>query len=217
MSNDIDDVFDEFGDLKIVDEVSWKKITDACMKDGFRDGIVEGQEKTLQNGFDMGYAKGYQQSFPIAMIRGVMGALRGYVFQNSLIDSQEIIHIAKELVGLEKDILELNKASVATKKKNKKKDDDETFLLNTDDNHLIEAKSEIETDSKTSVEQAGSSFERKESESDLEDKELVDANMKCLSEQFESIKKRSMHILEKLGFTELCNLICNISWSNIQI
>ncbi|XP_067120046.1 uncharacterized protein [Centruroides vittatus] len=216
MSNDIDDVFDEFGDMKIVDEVSWRKITDACMKDGFRDGIVEGQEEKQQNGFNMGYAKGYQQSFPIAMIRGVMRALREYLFQNSLIDAQEINHITKELVGLEKDILELNKASIATKKKNESKQNDE-LLLPDKDNALGEA----ELDSKKNPEQAGSSSEvkdvTKKTDSDLEAKELVDANLKCLSEQFESIKKRSMHILENLGFTELCNLICDISWNNIQI
>merc|ERR1711874_154180 len=50
-------------DEKNISENNWKKINEASLKEGFREGVSQGSEAALQEGFD----DGYRAAFSIAM------------------------------------------------------------------------------------------------------------------------------------------------------
>lgn len=67
-----DDIFNDDGDMREVDEIMWKKLKEARLKEGFADGKCLGEESTLQSGFNHGYYMGFELSYPISVIQGLL-------------------------------------------------------------------------------------------------------------------------------------------------
>lgn len=67
-----EEVFDDARDMQEIDEIAWKKLKEARLKDGFADGMHLGEESTLQNGFDHGFYEGFQLSYSLSIIQGLL-------------------------------------------------------------------------------------------------------------------------------------------------
>ncbi|XP_015903403.1 uncharacterized protein [Parasteatoda tepidariorum] len=55
-----------------LEEVEWNRLKEYRLKEGFIDGKCLGEETTLKNGYDQGYKKGFEISFPISVIKGLL-------------------------------------------------------------------------------------------------------------------------------------------------
>ncbi|KYN03499.1 PREDICTED: uncharacterized protein LOC108773409 [Cyphomyrmex costatus] len=52
----------------------WKRITDAAVKTGYREGIQDGADSVLQEGFDIGYKDGFETAFILGRYKGLAAA-----------------------------------------------------------------------------------------------------------------------------------------------
>ena len=81
----IEEIFDDEGDVREIDEIGWKKIKEARLKEGFAEGKYLGEESTLQNGFDHGYSEGFQLSHSISIIQGLIAVVEMQITDSNLI------------------------------------------------------------------------------------------------------------------------------------
>nr|CAH0098980.1 unnamed protein product [Daphnia galeata] len=58
-----------------VSTLTWNKIQNACHSQGYREGLTEGKERKLQEGFDQGYLSGFQQSLCLAEMKGFLSGI----------------------------------------------------------------------------------------------------------------------------------------------
>ncbi|KAI9555643.1 hypothetical protein GHT06_018158 [Daphnia sinensis] len=62
-------------DDESVSKLTWNKLQNACHSQGYREGLVEGKERRLQEGFDQGYLSGLKQSQNSAEMKGFLSAV----------------------------------------------------------------------------------------------------------------------------------------------
>lgn len=89
----VDEVFDDEGDMREVDENGWKKLKEARLKDGFAEGKYLGEESTLQNGFDHGYSEGFELSHSISIIQGLIAVVEMQITDSKLIKKSRDIKL----------------------------------------------------------------------------------------------------------------------------
>lgn len=89
----IDEVFDDEGDMREIDEIGWNKLKEARLKDGFAEGKYVGEESTLQNGFDHGYSEGFELSHSISIIQGLMAVVEMQINDSNLLKRSRDIKI----------------------------------------------------------------------------------------------------------------------------
>ena len=77
-------------------EKEWRKLNEKSTKEGFREGIGQASEDSLQAGFDKGYAESFQTGL-------LFGKLRGKVAAKKFILGEDSEHIA-ELDAIEAEI-----------------------------------------------------------------------------------------------------------------
>ncbi|XP_057368329.1 protein YAE1 homolog [Daphnia carinata] len=58
-----------------VSKLTWNKLQNACHSQGYREGLIEGKERKLQEGFDQGYLSGFKQSQNSAEMEGFLSAV----------------------------------------------------------------------------------------------------------------------------------------------
>ncbi|EFX71228.1 hypothetical protein DAPPUDRAFT_309156 [Daphnia pulex] len=58
-----------------VSKLTWNKLQNACHSQGYLEGLTEGKERKLQEGFDQGYLAGIQQSQRLAEVKGFLSAI----------------------------------------------------------------------------------------------------------------------------------------------
>lgn len=56
----------------------WDRMCQSRHKDGFIAGSTQGKERTLQEGFNIGFKKGYFSNFILSKIKGILAALMAY-------------------------------------------------------------------------------------------------------------------------------------------
>lgn len=66
----MDDVFDESVEEEVIGEREWLKSKAELLKEGFRDGVAQGQESRLQDGFNTGYKLASVKLYQLAQLRG---------------------------------------------------------------------------------------------------------------------------------------------------
>ncbi|KYN19522.1 PREDICTED: uncharacterized protein LOC108761459 [Trachymyrmex cornetzi] len=49
----------------------WKRLVDAAIKTGYREGIQDGADSVLQEGFDIGYKDGFETAFTLGRYKGL--------------------------------------------------------------------------------------------------------------------------------------------------
>lgn len=161
--------------------------------DGFSEGKCLGEEVFLQEGFNVGYEEGFQYSFPVAVIRGVIGALKTHLKKSDSPYWQQIQEITNELLEFERHFIQIKKLAVASGDK------------------MNEVKS-----SKEPEESLQNSFENTTGTSAHSDrKSFVASNeyredIKTVLAQFHSLKEKSVSLLEECGFSKLSHLIAEI-------
>lgn len=89
----IDEVFDDEGDMREIDEIEWNKLKEARLKEGFAEGKYVGEESTLQNGFDHGYSEGFELSHSISIIQGLMAVVEMQIADSELLKRSRDIKI----------------------------------------------------------------------------------------------------------------------------
>ncbi|XP_040209170.1 protein YAE1 homolog [Rana temporaria] len=70
-----EEVFDDEGDEMNLLHREWQKSMENRLKEGYRDGVDAGKEKSLQAGFDLGYKLGVNILMPCGELRGTISAL----------------------------------------------------------------------------------------------------------------------------------------------
>ncbi|KAG5331108.1 YAED1 protein, partial [Acromyrmex charruanus] len=50
----------------------WKRLVDASIKTGYREGIQDGADSVLQEGFDIGYKDGFETAFTLGRYKGMV-------------------------------------------------------------------------------------------------------------------------------------------------
>ncbi|XP_033111096.1 uncharacterized protein LOC117112145 [Anneissia japonica] len=66
------DVWDEYADAPAGD---WGKMTDARFKAGYAEGIVKGEQETVQEGFNTGFQQASLSGIPKGFLQGVLSAI----------------------------------------------------------------------------------------------------------------------------------------------
>ncbi|KAF9577472.1 hypothetical protein BGW38_007292 [Lunasporangiospora selenospora] len=99
---------------RAIAEREWARLHENFGNSGYREGIEEGKEGTLQKGFNQGWSEGVQQGYQLGELRGLISPLLGLVETTPAIflsntrtesDLQHWIERAKELV---KELTELD-------------------------------------------------------------------------------------------------------------
>ncbi|XP_052246335.1 protein YAE1 homolog isoform X2 [Dreissena polymorpha] len=108
------DDFDSDGEIT-TDDLLWNKITADLEKEGYRDGLDYGQEGSLQDGFDAGFAKAGEHVYPVAALRGrISGKLAFSLMVGGNLTSEQTSKL-EELLGdvldLETELLDFSSAS----------------------------------------------------------------------------------------------------------
>ncbi|XP_011167796.1 uncharacterized protein LOC105201470 isoform X2 [Solenopsis invicta] len=49
----------------------WERVMDAAVKTGYREGIQDGEDSVLQEGFDIGYKDGFETAFALGRYKGL--------------------------------------------------------------------------------------------------------------------------------------------------
>ncbi|XP_069110242.1 uncharacterized protein [Argopecten irradians] len=70
-----DDIFDENATEIMIGSRDWQKMESSLTKLGYREGIADGQEINVQEGFNQGYKAAASLAFSIAVLRGEISAL----------------------------------------------------------------------------------------------------------------------------------------------
>ncbi|KAK3825949.1 MAG: hypothetical protein J3Q66DRAFT_329012 [Benniella sp.] len=127
MENDGDKDDDIWGDDDAVSydraiaEREWSRLHDTFGNTGYREGIEEGKEGTLQQGFNQGWADGVQYGYELGRLRGLISPLIEYLRSTTpsssspfkdLQDKEAWIKKASELT---KELVELDIAKVFDK------------------------------------------------------------------------------------------------------
>ncbi|XP_011882421.1 PREDICTED: uncharacterized protein LOC105570076 [Vollenhovia emeryi] len=50
---------------------SWERVMDTAAKIGYREGIQDGGDSVLQEGFDIGFKDGFEAAFPLGRLKGL--------------------------------------------------------------------------------------------------------------------------------------------------
>ncbi|XP_076354130.1 uncharacterized protein LOC143248963 [Tachypleus tridentatus] len=98
-------------------ENTWLKIKNSRIKDGFRDGIEEGQKTTLQDGFNNGYEYGYGLMFAVSKYRGLLQGLRYFLSRNRKPEAEILKATILKLKELEKQIFHEVQGTLAVSEK----------------------------------------------------------------------------------------------------
>ncbi|KAL4222720.1 Protein YAE1 [Mactra antiquata] len=110
-----DDLFDELGDEKSIQELAWKKTVDELTKDGYRSGIESGQEERLQDGFNLTYYVSSKLLFVVSALRGQVSGKLSYNLMNpntysvQQIDDLELL--LTDLLQFETELLDFSNES----------------------------------------------------------------------------------------------------------
>jgi hypothetical protein len=89
------DVWDDSASESEMFERNWNRLQDTHGTVGYREGLVEGQEKHIQQGFDDGYTIGATVGLEIGMMQGVLATM----------DSAEALELLKVIQQLKWDDL----------------------------------------------------------------------------------------------------------------
>lgn len=65
-----------------VSKQTWNKLQNACHSQGYREGLIEGKDRKLQEGFDQGYLSGFKQSQNSAEMKGFLSAVMLHNIRN---------------------------------------------------------------------------------------------------------------------------------------
>ncbi|KAL0128884.1 hypothetical protein PUN28_003924 [Cardiocondyla obscurior] len=52
----------------------WERLINAAVKTGYREGILDGADSVLQEGFDIGYKDGFETAFALGRYKGLVAA-----------------------------------------------------------------------------------------------------------------------------------------------
>ncbi|GLG93200.1 Uncharacterized protein GBIM_00665 [Gryllus bimaculatus] len=108
--------------------VSWKKVLDTIGKDGFREGVSAGHEKTYQDAFDLGYKQGHSLGRRFGFLKGALDVLKMYDsnFSTFTEDSFRVDKLHKTCIscGVEKEIKKFNQLHSKTEDENPLKNND---------------------------------------------------------------------------------------------
>ncbi|XP_041363985.1 uncharacterized protein LOC121379425 [Gigantopelta aegis] len=116
-SDSLDDVFDEDAEESLLQQRDWNRVRSHVVKEGFRNGVTEGEERSMQEGFNAGYCRAVSLYYSLGNLRGKVGALLavGQLKDGSVslreTTCAELESILQEVTGFEKDL----KTSVTAK------------------------------------------------------------------------------------------------------
>ncbi|KAK3588462.1 hypothetical protein CHS0354_004676 [Potamilus streckersoni] len=93
-----DDLFDADVPDELIEAKQWHKTESELTREGFRNGLSEGQEISLQDGFNQGFADAADILFPFAELRGQISAFLSFEFINNQDIGKEKESALQELV-----------------------------------------------------------------------------------------------------------------------
>ncbi|KZP26270.1 hypothetical protein FIBSPDRAFT_909248 [Athelia psychrophila] len=95
----MDSPWDDDVDFNTVSE--WSKISNDFTNNGYREGITEGKESALQEGFDSGFAQiGVPLGQELGLMRGVASALVAFLTGASASEEDAVVSEAREIASL---------------------------------------------------------------------------------------------------------------------
>ncbi|XP_071812624.1 uncharacterized protein [Apostichopus japonicus] len=96
----MDEEFDDSSDDRKLDQQAWKNIAERRIKDGYREGVTNGQEAAIQDGFE----KGFQEHLNGSLLHGFMsGTLSGLL---SMQEVHGIPNLTESEVSTAREILQ---------------------------------------------------------------------------------------------------------------
>ncbi|OWF40015.1 yae1 domain-containing protein 1-like [Mizuhopecten yessoensis] len=138
MDEQEDDIFDENASEIMIGSRDWKKMDSSLIKLGYRDGISEGQEINVQEGFNQGYSIAVSLVFSIAVLRGEISAILSmkHIQQTAMDKSMEA-----ELEQLLQEVRDLEQSCMktSTSMENKVDQPKDSIQSGKEDNKVAEA------------------------------------------------------------------------------
>ncbi|XP_060067083.1 protein YAE1 homolog [Ylistrum balloti] len=143
-----DDIFDENATEVMIGSRDWKKMESSLTKLGYRDGIAEGQEINVQEGFNQGYKAAASLVFSIAVLRGEISAILSMKhIQKTDMDKSmeaELEKLLQEVRDLEQSCM---KTSMEAQVQQAKQNSQYEALCGTEVNSVTETQSDTELNS----------------------------------------------------------------------
>lgn len=93
----MEDVFGDEDDMHI-GNMSYRRMTESVFKDGFREGVTEGQERFVQQGFNTGFISTAEMAFKLAELRGRISAILGHHMIAGGTTSEESVNELKVII-----------------------------------------------------------------------------------------------------------------------
>ncbi|CAH1759532.1 2483_t:CDS:2 [Entrophospora sp. SA101] len=106
--SDEDDIIFE----KKVSSKEWERLNENFGNVGYKEGIVEGKDMTIQEGFDKGYSEGFNVGKELGRLRGLLNTLIVIQNKKKITENNPLL---EELKNLEKELANLTFDKIFTK------------------------------------------------------------------------------------------------------